>query len=173
MNDNSWQQLLIANHPQLFIRIFRGQPFSPAYPVCPDGWRQVVATVVERVSEAAKGYDVQFSEISERCGRLRIHWKAKSTLTKQIERCIEDAIARAEARAACTCATCGAEGRLYSSSGGRLLPLCYEHVRGEPMPMRPSSENVHLVREFAGERTDTIPSRKYDRRRDRFVDFDS
>jgi hypothetical protein len=172
MNDNSWQQLLIANHPRLFIRIFRGQPFSPAYPVCPDGWRQVVATVVERVSEAAKGYDVQFSEISERCGRLRIYWKTKSTLTKQIERCIEDAIARAEARAACTCATCGAEGRLYSNSGGRLLPLCYEHARGEPMPTPPLLENVHIVRAFAADEIGTIKCRRYDRRLDAFVDVD-
>ena len=173
MNDNSWQQLLIASHPQLFVRLFRGRPFAPGYPVCPDGWQQVIATVVERVSEAARGYGVQFSEISERCGRLRIYWKAESTLTKQIERHIEDAVARAEARAACTCATCGAEGRLYSSPSGRLLPLCTEHATGEPMPIRLSSENVHLVRDFVGDRIDTIACRKYDRRLDRFVDLDS
>jgi hypothetical protein len=39
------QQLLVQRHPQLFIRSFRGLPFSPGYPVCPDGWREAVTSV--------------------------------------------------------------------------------------------------------------------------------
>lgn len=173
MNNDSWQQLLVTSHPHLFIRHFRGLPFSPAYPVCPDGWRQVVATVVERVSEATKGYDVQFSELSERCGRLRIHWKTQSTLAKRIERCIEEAIARAEARAACTCVMCGAEGRLYASSAGRLQPLCSEHALGELIPTRPGFENVHLVRRYVAPYGDAVVCRRYDRHLDCFVELKS
>lgn len=134
MIDNTWQARLVKRHPQLFIRSYRGVRFSPAYQLCPNGWQHVVATVVERVSEAANGYRVQFCEISERCARLRICWKAASNLPTDVECRIEDAIARGEARSACACATCGAEGRLFSGAGGQLLPLCSEHARGEPMP---------------------------------------
>lgn len=172
MMDNAWQERLVTGRPQLFIRRYRGHPFSPGYPLCADGWREIVVSLVERISEAAKEYPVQFCEISEWCGRLRIYWKSESKLPARVERCIEDAIARAEARSACTCITCGAEGRLFSSTGGRLLPLCSEHARGEPMPTRPGSENVHLVRIFAADKIETIKCRRYDRRLDAFVDVD-
>jgi hypothetical protein len=29
MMDNTWQERLVTTHSQLFIRSFRGQPFSP------------------------------------------------------------------------------------------------------------------------------------------------
>lgn len=170
MNDNSWQHLLIVSHPRLFVRVFRGHPCCPAYPTCPDGWQQVVARVVARVSKAAVGYPVRFCEISERCGQLRLYWKADSSLPERVERGIEDAIARAEARAACTCATCGAEGRLHSSSCGRILPLCSEHAWGRSALTPPGTMNVYLVR---GTRTHSFVRQKYDRRFDRFVDADS
>lgn len=170
MNGNNWQKLLIVSHPQLFVRIVRGCPCCPAYPTCPDGWQQVVARVVERISKAAVGYPVRFCEISERCGQLRLHWKADSSLPERVERGIEDAIARAEARAACTCATCGAEGRLHSSSCGRILPLCSEHAQGGSVLTPPGTMNVYLVR---GTRTHSLVRQKYDRRIDRFVDVHS
>lgn len=170
MTIENWQQVLVQNHPNLFICRSRDLAFSPGYPTCPDGWRQVVAIMVARVSEAAKGHPVQFCEISERCGRLRIYWRSESALPKGVERCIEDAIALGEARSACSCATYGAEGRQFLTSGGRLLPLCSEHARGEPMPARPGSENVHLVRAFIGEKMQLIALRRYDRDHDRFID---
>ncbi len=98
MNENTWQELLVQKHPQLFIRSFRGLPFSPAYPLCPGGWREIVTNVADRVSEAARGYSVYFCQISERYGRLRIYWNAESALPRRVERAIEEAVALAEAR---------------------------------------------------------------------------
>lgn len=126
--------------------------------------------MVERVSEVANDHPVQFRELSEKCGRLRIYWKTESILPKRIERSIKDVIARAEARSAVTCATCGAEGRLFASSVGRLLPLCSEHAQGTPLPTHAGSEKVHLVRVFATNKIGTIECRRYDRSLDAFVD---
>ncbi len=171
MNDNNWQQLLIANHPQLFIRSFRGLPFSPGYPLTPDGWREIVTKVADRVSEAAAGHSVYFCQISERYGRLRIYWNAESALPRRVERSIEEVIALAEARSSCSCATCGAEGRLFAT-GGLLLTACAAHARGEPVPTHPRLENVHLSRRFVGADIDSVECCRYDRRSDAFVEVD-
>src|SRR5215475_2735729 len=98
MSNRTWQQLLVQKYPQIFVRSFRGLPFSPGYPVCPDGWGEVVKKLVARVSEASVGYAVQLTEILERHGRLNIYWKADSDLPKRVERAIAEAIALAEAR---------------------------------------------------------------------------
>jgi hypothetical protein len=171
MNDNSWQQLLIGSNPHLFIRSFRGLPFAPGYPSCPDGWREIVVTMVERVSFAARGYPVQFTQISQKFGTLRIYWIAEATLPKPAERAVEESIALAEARSACTCAKCGAAGRLFCA-GGLLLPACPAHVRGEPLPARGGLENVYFLREIVGDDISVIACRRYDRARDAFIDLD-
>jgi hypothetical protein len=171
MTKDTWQQLLVQKHPQLFIRSFRGLPFSPGYPVCPDGWRDAVIRVVERVSDAATGHSVYFRRISEEHGRLRIYWNAEAALPKHVERAIEEAIELSEARSACTCATCGADARLFSSRG-RLVTCCQEHARGAAVPVCPGAENLHLVRKFVGDNRCIIACRLYDRMNDRFVDID-
>jgi hypothetical protein len=171
MKDNSWQQLLVQKHPHLFKRSLRGLPFSTGYPVCPDGWREAVTRMVERVSEAATGYSVYFRQISEERGHLWFYWNAKTALPKHVERTIEEAIELSEARSACTCATCGADARLFRL-GGRLFTCCGEHARGAPVPVRPGAENLHLVRSYAGDDLLTIKCRRYDRDHDRFVDID-
>jgi hypothetical protein len=172
MSENTWQELLVQKYPQLFIRSFRGLPFSPGYPLSPDGWREIVTNVADRVSEAARGYSVYFCQISERYGRLRIYWNAESALPRRVERAIEEAIALAEARSSCSCEACGAEGRLFAS-GGLLLTACAAHARGEPVPTRLRLENVHLGRQFVGEEIDAVKCRRYDRRLDAFVDVDA
>jgi hypothetical protein len=78
MMDDYWQEQLIARHPQLFIRSYRGLPFSPGYPACPDGWSEIVATVVKRVSKSATGYwysSVRFRSVPAGCKSIgkRIH----------------------------------------------------------------------------------------------------
>jgi hypothetical protein len=167
----TWRQQLVERHPELFIRAFRGVPVSRGYPPCSDGWRDIVTNVVEKVSAAAAGRPVRFTRMSEEHGSLRIHWAAEADLPKDAEVAIEEAVSLAEARSACTCQTCGAEGSLYSS-GSWLLTACPDHARGVPVPVRSGLENVYLVRCRIGEAAGTIARRRYDRANDRFVEIE-
>jgi hypothetical protein len=154
----------------VFIRTFRGVDFAPGYPTCGDGWCDIVTKLVERVSAAAVGYPLHFTQVSEKYGVLRVYWRADASIPPRTELAIEEAIALGEARSGCTCATCAAEGHLFSS-GGWLLTACSEHARGVPVPVRAGMENFHLVRRFVGEDARVIGC-LYDRIHDKFVDVD-
>jgi hypothetical protein len=167
----TWQQQLVDLHPDLFAQTFRGVDFAPGYPTCGDGWCDTVTTLVERVSAAAVGYQIHFTQILERYGRLTIYWKAEANLPKRVEHVIAEAIALAEARASCTCVSCGAKGQLFSS-GSCLFTACPKHARGVSVPVRPGTEDLHLVRAFVDDDNLSTPCRRYDRLHDQFVDVD-
>jgi hypothetical protein len=170
MTEKTWQQDLVDLHPELFIRSFRNVPFCPGYPVAGDGWREIISSLVERVSAAAVGYPIHFVQICERHGRLTVYWRAEASIPRRVEHAIEEAIARAEARSACSCARCGATGHLFSC-GSRLFTACPNHARGVPVSMRPGTENLHIVL-AGGDDSRVIACRRYDRARDQFVDVD-
>ena len=173
MTEKTWQQHLIDLHPELFIRMIRGVPVSPGYPATSgDGWRDLVATLVVRVSTAALRYPIQFTQIREMHGRLAIHWRAEAAVPKHVERAIEEAIALAEARASCSCVTCGAKARLFSSRRGQLILACPNHARGTPVPARPGLENVHIFRRRARD-SSTLAYVRYDWDNDQLVDVDA
>jgi hypothetical protein len=162
-----WQQDLVDRHRDVFVRSYRGVAFSPGYPCCGDGRRDIVARLVERVSVAAAGHRIHFTQIWECHGVLRVHWRAESEIPVEVDSAISEAIALAEARSACSCSKCGAEGILFSS-GTRLLTLCPEHAAGIPVPVASGLENVHVVREVIGTKS-AIRVRRYDRALDAFV----
>jgi hypothetical protein len=170
MTEKTWQQHLVDLHPKLFIRSFRNVPFCPGYPVAGDGWREIISSLIERVSAAADGYPIHFVQICERHGRLRIYWRAEANLPTHLERAIEEAIARAEARSTCSCVACGAKARLFSDEG-RLMPSCQDHARGVPVSVRPGMENLHIVL-VGRDDSRVVACRRYDRARDQFVDVD-
>lgn len=124
----TWHQQLVDLHPDLFVRTFRGVPVASGYPTCGDGWREIVTKLAERVSAAAVGYPVHFTQILERYGRLSIYWKAEANPPSRVEHAIDEAIELAEARSACTCVNCGAKGHLFSNGS------CPDHARGVPVP---------------------------------------
>lgn len=167
-----WRQELVELHPEMFVRTYRGVPFAPGHPfTCGDGWREIVTRFVERLSTAASGYTVLVTQIREAHGRLAIHWRAEAAIPASIERAIEEAIALAQARSACSCIDCGAKASLFSS-GGRLHTACRDHAQGVPVPVPPGMENLHVVRKFFGDGSSIIECRRYDRFHDRFVDID-
>jgi hypothetical protein len=170
MMTKTWQQNLVDQHPELFIRTYRGVPFSPGYPVAGDGWREIVTSLVERVSAAAEGYPIHFVQICERHGRLRVHWKAEANVPKRLEHTIEEAVTRAEARSIYSCLACGAKARLFSS-GGRLIPSCPDHARGVPVPVRTAIEGLHIFQRRVDD-SSTISCVRYDWDHDQFVDAD-
>jgi len=168
MNED-WKRKLVEANTELFVRTLRGVPFAPAFPICCDGWRELVTRLVKRVANAASGYPVQFTQIIEYQGSLRVQWMTRSSLPKPIELALEEAVARAEARSACTCSNCGAQGRLFSD-GARLFTACATHRRGISVPSVRGFHDVYLVRAIVGGKS-ALVSRHYDRATDAFVDF--
>jgi hypothetical protein len=81
----NWQERLIRRYPHLFVQSFRGVPFAPGYPRCSDGWQAIVTRVAERVAKASKGSSVQFTQLLEQHGMLRVHWTSKSELPQRVE----------------------------------------------------------------------------------------
>ncbi|WP_194473529.1 hypothetical protein [Bradyrhizobium sp. CCBAU 51753] len=160
-----WRWQVIALYPKLFVRSYRGIPYSPGFPSCADGWRDIVIKLAQRVSSAADDYPVHFRQIVERHGRLDISWTAKAELPSQVEQAIEEAIELAVARSACTCAICGNEGYLVSG-GGPLFTACSEHAKGVLAPAPRGPENLHIVRTNFGK---DLACRRYNRLSDSFV----
>ena len=166
-----WKIELIRAHTRLFHPLKGDSEGAQGYPECNEGWRDLLERACVRIENALdNGDSVKITEIKEKHGTLRIYWSGR--LPSEAEAKVDEVVDLAKARSACTCEICGAEGRLYSR-GGWLATACREHARGEPTPVRPGFENLHVVRRFGAGGLQTVVScRRYDRATDAFVDVD-
>jgi hypothetical protein len=165
-----WQADLIERHTRLFHAPAAGPEAAQGYPECGEGWRDLLDRACARIEAAlAGGGTFTAEQIKEKYGTLRFYWSGR--LPSEAEAKVEEAIDLAEARSACTWEICGAEGRLYSR-GGWLATACPEHAQGEPAPVRPGFENLHIVRKFDARGLQTVSCRRYVRETDSFVDVD-
>jgi hypothetical protein len=102
----------MRRYPQLFE--------GSGYPTVGDGWRDLLERALARIAAAvARGpaeSGIKIVQIKEKYGTLRIYYDSHK-LSKKASAVVDEAIELAEARAACTCDECGAEGRLYDSGG--------------------------------------------------------
>ena len=165
-----WRIELLKAHP----RLFRGSIDKPyaaeGYPNCEEGWRDLLERACTRIEAALmEGGAFRVLQIKEKFGTLRFYWDGDMPDAAKAK--VEEAIALAVARSACTCEICGAEGRLYSR-GGWLATACPEHAKGELRPTRPGFENIHIVRTFGPGRFPIVSCRRYIRETDSFVDVD-
>src|SRR6202022_5056215 len=97
-------------------------------------------------------------QIKEKFGALRFYWSGNMPNAARAK--VEEAIALAVARSACTCEICGAEGRLYNR-GGWLATACPQHARGEAVSIKPGFENLRIVRRTVEGGARIIPARHY------------
>jgi hypothetical protein len=168
--NTTWQDLLIARHPRLFLATLAGREYAPGHPVVGDGWQHIVETAVGRIVTAAGNFPVRIAQIKSKYGTIRIYWEASAALPDAITDGIEEAIALAEARSACTCETCGEEGRLYAA-GDWLTTACSDHARGVSVAVKAGWENLHIVRTYSAGSPRIIACRRYIRATDSFVDM--
>jgi hypothetical protein len=169
--DQTWQDALVARHPRLFLS--GDNRTGTGYPFVGDGWRELVERAVGRVADvigATSGASVTIVQIKEKYATLRMYSHGAG-LTKAAENAIADAIARAEARSACTCETCGDAGVLHQV-GGQLLTTCAMHAKGAPVPVEPGWENIHLIRGPRDGKASILVCRRYIRETDEFVEVD-
>jgi hypothetical protein len=166
--EKDWRVELIENHPNLFHPA--GAHPVRGYPSCGEGWRDLLERACDRIESALADGGGAFTarQIKEKFGALRFYWGGE--VSPEIRSRIDEAIALAEARSACTCETCGEEGRLYRH-GGIYMTCCATHAKGRPAPAEPGRENV-LIRIATPDGFRRVP-RRYDRATDSFVDVES
>lgn len=160
-----WRDRIVQRHPQLF-RNERGR--MPGYPQVGPGWAELIGLAVERIAKATRNgtAPVRIFEVKEKYGTLRLHTDRIDDPTAAAA--VEEAIALAETRSACTCEVCGEEGGLYER-GDVLATLCGRHARGVPVEVRPGWENIRIVRALRDGRI--VSCRRYLRPKDAFVDI--
>jgi hypothetical protein len=169
----TWQTELMARHPELFRPEFCGRVTEHGYPTVGDGWRDLVEKAVARMAAAnavVPGASLKIGQIKEKFGTLRVYLDSHRGLSNPVTAAIDEIIAFAEARSACTCETCGSEGQLFKS-GGWFNTACDYHGKGYPMQRKRVLENVHLGWDFVtGKRV--LQAKRYIRKTDRFEEVD-
>jgi hypothetical protein len=169
-NPSNWRDVLIDANPHLFKRVHGDSLIAPGYPDVQDGWRQLVETAVGRIALAAADEpigSILIDQIKSKYGTLRLYYVGKSGLSNSANHRIEEAVALAEARSACTCEFCGEEGQLFER-GDWLVTACEEHAKGRQVPVRPGWENIHIARTLKDGKTRIISCVRYIRETDSF-----
>lgn len=171
--ERRWQDDLVARHPRLFNLTAYGRTFTPGFPEIGDGWRELVETGVGRIAAAiadAPSATVTIEQIKSKYATLHLYWRG-FRLSEKAEIAVQNAVALAEARSGCTCEVCGRPGALYSR-GDWLATACTDHARGEPVPVAPGYENLHVVRSYRAGKAAVLVCRRNVRETDSFVDVD-
>jgi hypothetical protein len=163
--NEDWREELAHRHPELFCDT-AGR--LSARPEVGDGWADLVGRAVERIAMASKAgrSPVRIVEIKEKYGTLRVYTDMVHDAATAAA--IDEAVALATARSACTCEICGAEGSLRER-GDVLATACDEHAKGTPVEVRPGWENIHITRALRDGRVRIVSCRRYDRAADAFV----
>ena len=165
-----WRANLITAYADLFDPAPGDPPSAQGWPCVGDGWRDLLERACARIRIAIRTHGGSFraSEVKEKYGGLRFYYDG--TLPPAAEVLVEDAVALAEARSACTCEVCGGPGSLYGP--GWLTTRCAQHAEGRrPEEVKPLLRNVRVETRFAGDRK-VVRCRRYVRETDLFVDVD-
>lgn len=164
---HDWRIELIEAHRDLFHPPEGHPEQASGYPWCDQGWRDLLERMCSRIEAALRpGERVHFSQVKEKLAGLRVYWHGD--LSPESAARINEAVALAEARAACTCEECGHAGDLHKH-GGRYQTLCDAHAKGAKIPAGPGQADIHTVRVPSPEGFRIAP-RRYDRNADRFID---
>jgi hypothetical protein len=163
----NWQSDLIERYPRLFNVAQHGGTYTPGYPECGQGWRDLLQRACARIRAAvqADGGSFKFTQVKEKYGTARLYWEG--ALSEEAEAKVDEAVDLAEARSACTCEQCGKPGRLFNR-GGWLMTACDEHGKGEPVAERRDFEQIHVVYRIVDGQPVAF-GRRYDRSTDSFV----
>ncbi|MET4291913.1 hypothetical protein ACVW1A_008241 [Bradyrhizobium sp. LB1.3] len=122
------QRDLMLRHVRLFLPIAEEPSRSFGYPRCERGWQDILVRLCQRIEIAlAEPEEFEFIRIKQKFGILRVDWDTEAPEDTELK--IGHAIDLAVAHSACTCESCGAEGRLYDNNGW-LGSRCVEHAAG-------------------------------------------
>jgi hypothetical protein len=161
-----WRIELIEAHQGLFHPPEAHPEKASGYPWCDQGWRDLLERLCGRIEAALRdGETIRILQIKEKFASLRCYWRGD--VSPETAARIMEAVALAQARSACTCEQCGAEGRLYKN-GGFYMTRCADHAEGMEVSAEPGREHVHLLRRTYG--TSDVYYARYDRESDTFTE---
>lgn len=166
-----WRARLIVRHPGLYRRAVGGREAVTGFPSVGDGWREIIETMSSRIAEAVaecQSGEMAITQIKEKFGGLRVCTESRG-LPKEVVWKANDAIDLAEARAECTCETCGAAGMLHEH-GGWLTTRCEKHGVGQVLPPKAGWENLVVKYSAQDGAMRVVSCRRYDREHDAFED---
>ena len=153
---DDWYTDLMKGHPHLFTD-------RPLFHSIGSGWLDVLERLCTRIENALQCNETfSFTRIKKVLGVALFDWSGEVSYETRLR--IEEAIRLAEARAACTCETCGAKGH---SQGFTLSPRCEEHQLRFP-PVRADFEIIRTLRRRG--RPETYDAR-YDRETDTLTEI--
>jgi hypothetical protein len=165
-----WRIELIEAHPGLFHPPAGHPENAFGYPWCEQGWRDLLERLFVRIEAALRqGETIHFSQIKEKFAGLRVYWRGD--VSPETTALIQEAIALAEARSACTCEECGEEGQIHRH-GGIYMTRCTAHARGAAVQGRQGFEYIRIVRPV-GSGLRAVATRRYDRAADAFIAVDA
>jgi hypothetical protein len=169
-SNRNWRADLIARYRAIFPPGLAQQAQPPDWPEVGDGWEDLLLRACERVAAAGDGHPgvPAVTQIMTKYGTLRLHVRTAG-LGAEARVAVENAVALAEARSACTCEVCGATGRLYEHDTV-LSTACDEHARGDAVEIRPGWENIHIIHRLHDGHFRILSCRRYDRDSDSFDD---
>lgn len=127
-------------HPRLF-EIMQDEPErSFGYPLCPEGWHDMLERR-GRIEKALRDNETfEFVRIKQKFGILRVGWEG--AVSEETRARIEEALALAEARSSCTCEFCGTKGDKYHASENVMLG-CARHAEGRQIMATRANECLH------------------------------
>ncbi|MDE5444399.1 hypothetical protein GWG65_23700 [Bradyrhizobium sp. CSA207] len=127
----NWRIEFMRAHPRLF-EFMQDEPKDTfGYPLCNEGWQDVLERLCGRIEEALRDNETfEFVRIKQKFGILRVDWEGE--VSDRTRARIEEALALAEARSSCTCELCGAEGDKYHATNKVMVPGA-RHAEGRPM----------------------------------------
>ena len=106
-----WRTDLVETHPRLFQAPTWGPETAQGWPTSEARWQDILERACTRIEATLVESDTfRVLQIKEKFGILRFYWDG--TLSSEATAQVEEAIALAAARSACTCELCDAEGQL-------------------------------------------------------------
>ncbi|MGX1007057.1 hypothetical protein AB7M69_001414 [Bradyrhizobium japonicum] len=160
-----WRDALWATHASLFEG---SSPFATGIGTLPVGWRELVESLCSRLAALApEAGRAKVLRLENDGAALNVAWEASSP-HGGVEAVAAEFVARATARAACTCATCGRAGARYPTGFGTLT-ACPLHMPRGAAKVVPNWPTIRTERTIAGGRSRIVACEVYDRGLDRFV----
>jgi hypothetical protein len=167
-DSNNWRDDLWCR----YIRLFDSRlPFRTGLASVPDGWREDIAALLDRVEMIVRADGIgqlTISKLGYGNGMLDIECRV---VNFRLDFFIEDIVDRARAHAACSCEVCGAAGRRYMGALEATV-RCDTHrvpVSTEIVPPWPLIRIERVIEEGVSR---IISCRIYDRDRDAFVEIE-
>ncbi|MBR1000530.1 hypothetical protein ABIF65_007775 [Bradyrhizobium japonicum] len=162
---DDWRESLMRSHSDFFPTL----PGGPALPLCGPRWRDIIERCCVRIEDALSRRETfRFERIAEFQGVLRFYWGG--SLSAPSEAKVRLAIDLAEARSQCVCEICGGRGRLHRHDNS-FETRCSAHAYGEPVPVKPGFENMHLRQKTVVGRVRAVVCSFYDFEHDAFLDI--